>query len=60
MDAEMMDVKKFTGGAFAGWFVDDVKALLENGLTGEGERKVSLSPRQLDLLVLYWSMEAQK
>jgi hypothetical protein len=51
----MMDGEKFTGGAFAGWLVDDVQTLLENGLTEE--QKVTLSRRQLDVVALYFSRE---
>jgi hypothetical protein len=48
----MMDGEKFAGGAFAGWLIEDVKALLKNGLTEE--QRLTLSRRQLDVVALYF------
>jgi hypothetical protein len=54
----MMVGEKFTGGAFAGWLIEDVKALLKNGLTEE--QRLTLSRRQLDFLALFSPSRAAK
>jgi hypothetical protein len=54
----MISAERFFKGAFAGWLVEDVLAMLEDGITEE--QRVTLTGPQLDVLALYSSREAKK